>query len=83
MSEAMITRAKAQDGFLGVESARDNQGFGITNSYWRDEASIKAWKCAMDHMTAQKLGRKIWYEDYNLRIGRIERAYDKASSNLK
>jgi heme-degrading monooxygenase HmoA len=39
MSERMIELAVRQDGFLGVESARNE--IGITVSYWRDLKSIK------------------------------------------
>lgn len=44
MADAMVQLAAEQPGFLGVESARGTDGFGITNSYWKDEASIVAWK---------------------------------------
>ena len=76
---AMATRmeelALAQPGCLGAESTRDAEGFGITVSYWRDEASIAAWKRDAEHLVAQQLGRERWYEHYALRIARVERAY--------
>ncbi len=75
MAERMVELATQQDGYLGVESARDADGFGITNSFWRDEASILAWKAVVDHLAAQRLGRERWYSDYTVRVGRIERAY--------
>ena len=34
MAERMVELAREQPGFLGVESARDAEGFGITVSYW-------------------------------------------------
>jgi heme-degrading monooxygenase HmoA len=40
MAERMAALAAEQPGYLGVESARD--GLGITVSYWRDLASIRA-----------------------------------------
>ncbi len=75
MADAMGALAAGQPGFLGVESVRGADGFGITNSYWRDEASILAWKAVVSHMAAQKLGRERWYEDYQVRVARVERAY--------
>ncbi|GES44880.1 polysaccharide biosynthesis protein [Rhizobium dioscoreae] len=80
MGERMEELARAQDGFLGLESARSTDGFGITNSFWRDEESILAWKNVVSHLAAQKLGRERWYEEYKVRIGRIERAYDFQAS---
>jgi len=75
MADAMVALAQQQPGYLGVESARGADGFGITNSFWRDEDSIRAWKRAVDHLTAQRLGREQWYERYHVRVGRIERTY--------
>lgn len=76
MAARMVELALQQDGFLGIESARESTGFGITNSYWRDEESIRQWKRNVDHLTAQKQGRAQWYEVYAIRIARVERAYD-------
>ncbi|MFN7959006.1 MAG: antibiotic biosynthesis monooxygenase [Holophagaceae bacterium] len=77
MAERMVELARAQPGFLGVESARDAEGFGITVSYWRDEASIAAWKAHAEHAVAQRLGRERWYADFQLRVCRVEREYGK------
>ncbi len=75
MAETMMELASGRDGFLGAESARDESGFGITTSYWRDEASIAAWKAEARHLEAQRLGKLRWYEHYELRVARVERAY--------
>ena len=40
----MLELAREQPGFLGVESARGEDGLGITVSYWASEAAILAWK---------------------------------------
>ena len=58
MADLMISLAKKQDGFLGVESARDQ--LGITVSYWRDPEAIRAWKEQADHQIAQRKGRDEW-----------------------
>ena len=75
MADRMVEMAAAQPGYLGVESARGGDGFGITNSFWKDEDSIRAWKRVVDHLAAQQKGRESWYEAYRVRVGRIERAY--------
>ena len=75
MAERMVELALQQPGCIGVESARDADGFGITNSYWLDEQSIQAWKSQVEHATAQRLGKEKWYEHYELRVAKIERAY--------
>jgi heme-degrading monooxygenase HmoA len=65
---------------LGVESARDAAGFGITVSYWRDEDSIARWKAVAAHLAAQTLGRERWYAHYELRVAKVERAYAKPAT---
>jgi heme-degrading monooxygenase HmoA len=75
MAEAMEELARKQPGFLGIESVRGADGFGITNAYWSDEHAIRAWKNDVDHLAAQKRGRAEWYSHYEVRVARVERAY--------
>jgi heme-degrading monooxygenase HmoA len=77
MAARMVALAGTQPGFLGVESARGADGLGITVSYWRDEASIRAWKRDTEHQQAQRAGQQTWYADYQVRIAKVERAYGK------
>jgi heme-degrading monooxygenase HmoA len=76
-ADRMIELAQAQPGFLGVESARGEDGFGITVSYWESEVAIKHWKAHAEHLIAQETGIKTWYEHYELRVAKVERAYGK------
>jgi heme-degrading monooxygenase HmoA len=71
----MAELARVMPGYLGLESARGADGFGITVSYWRDEASIAAWKRESEHVLAQERGQREWYAHYELRVARVERAY--------
>ncbi|MBV1694467.1 MAG: antibiotic biosynthesis monooxygenase [Hyphomicrobiales bacterium] len=75
MADRMMELALARPGCLGAESARGDDGLGITVSYWRDEAAIIAWKAEAQHLVAQRLGRERWYEHYELRVCKVERAY--------
>ncbi len=75
MAQRMEELGSARDGFLGLESARNAEGVGITVSYWRDEAAILAWKRDAEHRAAQHGGRETWYEAYEVRVARVERAY--------
>ena len=71
----MVELAAQQPGFLGVESVRGADGFGITVSYWTSEAAIKAWKTNAEHAEARQRGRLAWYEHFEMRVARVERAY--------
>ncbi len=78
MAERMVRLAAVQPGFLGIESVRGADGFGITVSYWASEDAIVAWRNHWEHQAAQDAGRRVWYGDYQVRIARVERAYGKA-----
>ena len=67
--------ARDMPGFLGIESTRDDSGFGITVSYWQSEQAIADWKKNIEHSAARARGRGEWYEHYELRVARVERAY--------
>ena len=74
MSDRIVKLVSQQDGFLGFESAREE--LGITVSYWKDEASIQNWKKNLKHQEAQKLGKEIWYQQYKVRIAKVEKDYE-------
>ena len=74
MATQMETLAKTQEGFLGIESARD--AVGITVSYWESLDAIKNWKQQSDHLVAQQKGRQDWYNWYKVRICKVEREYE-------
>ncbi len=78
MAERMVELASQQPGFLGVESTRGADGFGITVSYWSSAEAIAAWKANVEHLAAQQLGMQRWYAHYQLRVAKVERAYGKA-----
>ena len=71
----MVDLAAQQPGYLGVESVRGADGLGITVSYWRDEAAILAWRRHAEHTLARERGRQQWYEHFELRVAKVERAY--------
>ena len=74
MAERMVELASKQEGFLGVESARNE--VGITVSYWKDLESIKKWKDNSEHTVAREKGRKYWYSSFKTRIAKVERDYE-------
>lgn len=77
MADAMVRLAEQQPGFLGAESTRGADGLGITVAYWETEAHIAAWKANADHLAAQRAGAERWYEHYEVRVAKVERAYGK------
>ena len=75
-ADRMVALASSQPGFLGVESARGEDGLGITVSYWESEEAIAAWKRNAEHSVARGKGRTQWYDEFFTRVAKVERAYD-------
>lgn len=72
-AKRMEELAKAQKGYLGLESARSE--IGITVSYWDTLEDIVLWKNNIEHTEVRNLGREKWYKKYQLRICKVEREY--------
>lgn len=73
MSDKMLDLAEKQEGFLGVESARNE--LGITVSYWESLEAIKKWKLHTEHTEAREKGRNMWYKAFKVRICKVEHEY--------
>lgn len=69
----IMTLAKTQKGFLGVESARND--VGITVSYWESLEAIAEWSKNSRHQVAKHKGKTSFYEAYKTRICRVEKEY--------
>jgi len=74
MADKMVELAKQQEGYLGVESAREE--LGISVSYWSDLNAIKKWKENAEHSIAREKGRKEWYKFFKTRIAKVEQDYE-------
>lgn len=77
-ADRMVTLARRQAGFLGVESVRGDDGIGITVYYWVDRDAIANWRKHAQHLAAQALGREEFYEWFRVRVAEVvsERAFD-------
>ncbi len=78
-ADRMVELAQQQPGFLGIESA--HQVIGLTVSYWTDLESIRLWKEHAEHAAAREKGRSLWYQEYTLRIAKVEKEYSFSSDN--
>ncbi len=51
----------------------------VALSYWRDEASIQAWREHPEHKEAQRRGQQKWYHSYKVEVANITREYPVSS----
>jgi heme-degrading monooxygenase HmoA len=68
--------AAQQPGYLGIDSARNPDGSGITVSYWMTEADLVGWKAVAEHRAAQQAGADRFYSSYTTRITQVGRQYE-------
>lgn len=74
-NEQLETLANQLPGFIKQESTRQEDGFGISISYWKDEESAKEFKRIPVHLEAQQKGKTHYYEWYDVKICTINRNY--------
>lgn len=82
-AERMAELAAQQPGYLGAESTRDAAGFGITVAYYDSLEAIATWRRHAEHTLAREQGRERWYQHFEVRIAKVERAYsfDRGASS--
>ena len=79
--EAALDKAHAclerYDGFLGEEPCQNihDEGKFVTLFYFRDRASIEAWRKDSDHIQLQKLSKERVFSWYRIQIAEVERQY--------
>jgi glutathione S-transferase len=73
-ADRMLELAQKEPGFLGIESARGADGFGVTVSYWNSLEAIQRWRENAEHKLVQKRGREAFYERYSLTVSRVVRS---------
>lgn len=68
---------ETMDGFISVErfESLSQPGKLLSLSFWRDEASVCAWREQTEHRQAQAAGRGGVFEDYRLRVASVIRDY--------
>ena len=81
MSARMLELASKYDGFFGIELSRNNDGSGVSVSYWRDMDTIMKWARDPEHIIAKRKGREIWYSRYMIRICKVEREYGRTDAH--
>jgi heme-degrading monooxygenase HmoA len=76
-AEKMERLVKEINGYLGHHSHRDpNTREGLTISYFDSLDSIRTWREHPEHLKTQELGRKYFYESYDVKVVRVEREYE-------
>ncbi|SFN07793.1 Heme-degrading monooxygenase HmoA [Variovorax sp. OV329] len=77
MAAALREQLVQMDGFISIErfESLSEPGKMLSLSFWRDEASLAAWRNIEAHRRAQAAGRGQVFADYRLRIAEVARDY--------
>ncbi|AMO54819.1 antibiotic biosynthesis monooxygenase [Endozoicomonas montiporae] len=65
------------EGFISAErfSSVVTDGKICSLSFWENEEAIGRWKAAMKHEMCQNEGKAALFDDFRIRIARVEREY--------
>ena len=47
-----------------------------TVSYWADPMAIATWRTQVEHAEIRQRGRWTWYDHFEVRVAKVERAYN-------
>ena len=77
MAAALKATLEKMDGFISIErfESLTTPGKFLSLSFWRDEASVRAWRNLHGHRAAQAKGRAGVFADYRLRVASVLRDY--------
>ena len=77
MAAALRDELLTMDGFISIDRFESlyEPGKMLSLSFWRDEASLAAWRALDAHRRAQRAGRSHVFGDYRLRIASVVRDY--------
>lgn len=81
MGAALGSQLKDLDGLISIErfqSVMDPDKL-VALSFWRDEASVDAWRNRPPHRAIQLASRDEVFRDYRLRVAAVIRDYGKFS----
>ncbi|HET6872931.1 MAG TPA: antibiotic biosynthesis monooxygenase [Sporolactobacillaceae bacterium] len=81
VAKRMAALASEQEGFIGMENVQDEHGVGIMISYWNSLEAIEGWNKQSAHSMVQKKGRESWYDQFTVRVCKVERMYDFSKAN--
>jgi heme-degrading monooxygenase HmoA len=75
VNDELEAMAAELPGFIKTEWSRNEDGFGISISYWKTMEDARNFKKIPEHLMAQQNGRDKWYEWYNVKVCTVEREY--------
>lgn len=70
-----------REGFISIERFQSlvDENKLLSLSFWEDEKSIEIWRNLFEHRMAQDKGNARIFEDYRIRVAKVQRDYTKTN----
>ena len=68
-----------REGFISIERFQSlvDENKLLSLSFWEDEKAIEIWRNLFEHRIAQDKGNAEIFQDYRIRVAKVERNYTK------
>ena len=70
--------AQQMPGFLSIKTFNAPDGERVSIVEFESEETHNAWRKHPEHQEAQRLGRKLFYSEFQIQVCKVERAYGMA-----
>lgn len=74
-AERMHELAQKMPGFVSIKTFNAPDGERVSIVEFESEAAHDAWRRHPEHQEAQRLGRELFYSEFQIQVCKVERAY--------
>ena len=67
--------AQQMPGFIAIKTFQAPDGERVSIVEFESEETHNAWRMHPEHQEAQRLGRELFYSEFQLQVCKLERAY--------
>jgi heme-degrading monooxygenase HmoA len=80
MASHMHELAQQMPGFISIKTFNAPDGERVSLVEFESEATHNAWRRHPEHQEAQRLGRELFYSEFQIQVCHVERAYGMPSA---
>src|SRR6478672_13345284 len=73
--------AHQMPGFRSIKTFQAPDGERVSIVEFDSEEAHQAWRRHPEHQEAQKLGRELFYSEFQIQVCRVERAYEMGKAS--
>ncbi|HLH55913.1 MAG TPA: antibiotic biosynthesis monooxygenase [Verrucomicrobiae bacterium] len=75
MAAQMLELAEKMPGFIAIKTFQAADGERVSIVEFESEETHNAWRIHPEHQEAQRLGRELFYSEFQLQVCKLERSY--------